>query len=94
MQCLRVVHEAIFGNGVRGQDVRQVVVEEEDGLTKLNLILEREDALSGVLANLTGRGSDLISLEKREPTLEDVFMNLVGRSLTVDTSHTAEETDG
>jgi ABC-2 type transport system ATP-binding protein len=74
--------------------VRQVVVEEEDGLTKLNLILEREDALSGVLANLTGRGSDLISLEKREPTLEDVFMNLVGRSLTVDTSHTAEETDG
>ena len=74
--------------------VKQVVVEEEDGLTKLILILEAEDALSGVLAHITGRGSDLISLEKREPTLEDVFIDLVGRSITVDTSHTAEETDG
>ncbi len=33
------------------------------------------------------RGSGLISLEKREPTLEDVFIDLVGRGLDVDTTH-------
>jgi ABC-2 type transport system ATP-binding protein len=69
--------------------VRQVTVHEQPDLTELNLILEREDVLSSVLAHLTERGSSLISLEKREPTLEDVFTDLVGRRLDVDTSHTA-----
>jgi hypothetical protein len=44
-----------------------------------------------VLTHLQQRGSNLIALEKREPTLEDVFMQLVGRSLSEDTSHAAEE---
>ncbi|HEX2908183.1 MAG TPA: ABC transporter ATP-binding protein [Phototrophicaceae bacterium] len=67
--------------------VRQVSVAEQNGHTELNLILAQEDVLSGVLAHLNRRGSSLISLEKREPTLEDVFVNLVGRRLDVDTSH-------
>lgn len=66
--------------------VRQVSVSEHNGHTHLDLILEAEDALSSVLLHLSQRGSDLISLEKREPTLEDVFIDLVGRSLSVDTS--------
>lgn len=69
--------------------VRQVTVADRDGHTDLNLILEAEEALSGVLMHLTQRGSSLISLEKREPTLEDVFIDLVGRGLDVDTSHRA-----
>ena len=71
--------------------VRQVTVADEDGQTNLQLILEAEDVLSSVLAHLQRRGSSLLSLEKREPTLEDVFIDLVGRRLDVDTSHTAGE---
>jgi ABC-2 type transport system ATP-binding protein len=70
--------------------VRQATVTNRDGFTELQLILEADEALSGVLAHLTDRGSRLISLEKREPTLEDVFIDLVGRGLDVDTSHRAE----
>ncbi len=70
--------------------VRQATIVEQNGHTELNLILAQEDVLSNVLAHLTRRGSSLISLEKREPTLEDVFVDLVGRRLDVDTSHHAE----
>jgi ABC-2 type transport system ATP-binding protein len=74
--------------------VRQVTVGEQNGHTDLSLILEAEDALPGVLAHLTGRGSHLIALEKREPTLEDVFVDLVGRRLDVDTSQRSEQEEG
>jgi ABC-2 type transport system ATP-binding protein len=74
--------------------VRQVNLVEHNDYTGLTLILEAEDVLANVLAHLTGRGSSLISLEKREPTLEDVFIDLVGRGLDVDTSHRAGEDDG
>ena len=73
--------------------VRQVTVAEENGHTDLQIFLEADDVLSGVLSHLHGRGSSLISLEKREPTLEDVFIDLVGRGLNVDTSHNAEGDD-
>ncbi len=71
--------------------VRQVSVVEEDGRTELNLILAEESILGSVLGHLTQRGSNLIALEKREPTLEDVFLNLVGRRLDQDTSEKAGE---
>jgi ABC-2 type transport system ATP-binding protein len=66
--------------------VRQVTVTEQDGVNQLSLILEADDALSGVLEHLHRRGSSLLALEKRDPTLEDVFIDLVGRGLDVDTS--------
>ncbi len=69
---------------VRG--VRQVTVSEVNSHVELNLILDGEDILPNVLAHLSARGSALISLEKREPTLEDVFIQMVGRGLNVDTS--------
>jgi ABC-2 type transport system ATP-binding protein len=71
--------------------VRQANVQSINGHDELNLVLEAEDALPSVLTHLQQRGSNLIALEKREPTLEDVFMQLVGRSLSEDTSHAAEE---
>jgi ABC-2 type transport system ATP-binding protein len=71
--------------------VRQVTVAEVDGATELKLILEHEDALAGVLDHVHRRGSGLIALEKREPTLEDVFIDLVGRGLDVDTSEGRED---
>ena len=66
--------------------MRQVTVNEVEGASELTLILAGDDALGGVLGHLQGRGSGLISLEKREPTLEDVFIDLVGRGLDVDTT--------
>ncbi len=65
--------------------VRQAHLSEEQDSVALDLVLDAEESLSGVLAHLTGRGSNLISLEKRAPTLEDVFVSMVGRGLTVDT---------
>lgn len=72
--------------------VNQVNVVEGDGFTELNLQLAGDDALTAVLSHLNGRGSSLIGLEKREPTLEDVFIQLVGRKLDVDTAARAEAT--
>ena len=66
--------------------VRQVTVVEQEGVSELTLILAADEALPAVLAHLTRRGSALIALEKREPTLEDVFIDLVGRGLDVDTA--------
>jgi ABC-2 type transport system ATP-binding protein len=66
--------------------VRQVTTNELDGATEINLLLESEEALSRVLTHISGRGSGLIALEKHAPTLEDVFIHLVGRGLDVDTT--------
>ena len=61
--------------------VSRVNVADVNGHTELALTLRAEDALPEVLAYLTRRGSSLIALEKREPTLEDVFIKVTGRRL-------------
>lgn len=66
--------------------VRHVNVADVNGHTELALTLRGEDALPNVLAYLTRRGSSLIALEKRDPTLEDVFIKVTGRRLDADTS--------
>ncbi len=69
---------------IRG--VRQCVQRAVDDLTELSFILEAEDVLAAIIATLSANGSRLVSLEKRAPTLEDVFVSLVGRGLDEDTS--------
>ncbi len=69
---------------IRG--VRQCIPRYLDEHTELSLILEAEDVLAPVIATLSAQQARLLSLEKREPTLEDVFMKLVGRGLDEDTS--------
>ncbi|NIM97439.1 MAG: ATP-binding cassette domain-containing protein [candidate division Zixibacteria bacterium] len=51
------------------------------GRTELKFILEEESAISNVTESLSGNGSKIISLSKMEPSLEDVFVALVGRGL-------------
>lgn len=58
-----------------------------DQHTGLDLIFDAEDVLAPIIVALSRRQARLLSLEKREPTLEDVFIALVGRTLDVDTSH-------
>ena len=72
-------------SGIKG--VRQCISRQLDEHTELNLILDAEDVLAPVITALSANQTRLLSLEKREPTLEDVFMDLVGRGLDEDTSH-------
>ncbi len=53
------------------QDERQTVV--------VNLVLEDDAALGPVVAALGGLGAHIVALAKSEPSLEDVFVELVGR---------------
>jgi ABC-2 type transport system ATP-binding protein len=55
----------------------------------INLALAEPAALSGVVGALAGLGSRIVSLQTAEPSLEDVFIELVGRGFD-DT----DDTDG
>jgi ABC-2 type transport system ATP-binding protein len=45
----------------------------------VNLVLEDDAALGGVVGALGGLGARIVALQKSEPSLEDVFVELVGR---------------
>jgi len=45
----------------------------------LNLVLTEDAALGGVVGALGGLGAHIVALAKSEPSLEDVFVELVGR---------------
>ena len=53
---------------------------EEDSL-RLEITLEEESVLSEVIGELTAQSARISRLEKREPTLEDVFVQLVGQRM-------------
>ena len=53
----------------------------QDGYESLDLILEEEQALAGVVNTLNSANIRLLNLKKNEPTLEDVFVQLVGQSM-------------
>jgi ABC-2 type transport system ATP-binding protein len=68
--------------------VRVTAEADESGTShKLKFILEEEAAIGAVVTALTAQNSSIQKLQKNEPTLEDVFIKLVGRSLS-------EESDG
>jgi ABC-2 type transport system ATP-binding protein len=62
---------AAAADAVNGHGDRQTVV--------VNLVLEDDAALGGVVTALGGLGAQIRALRKSEPTLEDVFVELVGR---------------
>ncbi len=49
--------------------------------TQLTFILEDERPVADILSSISAQGSKVHSLQKSEPTLEDVFISLVGRGL-------------
>jgi ABC-2 type transport system ATP-binding protein len=55
--------------------------QEADGSATLNFILKEEAALAVVFNALTLANVRIMKLSKHEPTLEDVFVDLVGRSM-------------
>lgn len=68
--------------------VRHFSHAEVNGQTELDFILEDENALPPILTAIQDSHGELISLEKRDPTLEDVFISLVGRTLGEGTGST------
>ena len=61
--------------------VCNVVHKPQDGFDFLDLILDEEQALTGVVNTLSTANIRLLNLQKNEPTLEDVFVKLVGQSM-------------
>ncbi len=62
-------------------EVRKAALTEIEGGAKLELILVEESALASVINILTQKEVKVRRLTKREPTLEDVFMDLVGQKM-------------
>jgi len=62
-------------------EVRKAALTEIEGGAKLELILPEESALAGVINVLTQKQVKIMKLSKHEPTLEDVFMELVGQKM-------------
>ncbi|HST05924.1 MAG TPA: ABC transporter ATP-binding protein [Chloroflexia bacterium] len=63
--------------------VRVIATPDESGTSHtLKFILEEEAAIGSVVSTLAAHNGSILTLEKSEPTLEDVFIKLVGRSLT------------
>ncbi|MBI3160285.1 MAG: ABC transporter ATP-binding protein [Chloroflexi bacterium] len=71
------------GAGVfeRLSGVRKVTHEAKDGSSTLEFILAEEDALGAVVNTMTQQDIHILNLQKREPTLEDVFVSLTGKSM-------------
>ncbi|HEY5732033.1 MAG TPA: ABC transporter ATP-binding protein, partial [Anaerolineales bacterium] len=62
-------------------EVRSAALTDIEGGAKLELILMEESALASVINILTQKEVKVRRLSKREPTLEDVFMDLVGQKM-------------
>jgi ABC-2 type transport system ATP-binding protein len=62
-------------------EVKKAALTETEGGAMLELILKDESALAGVINILTQKNVKVKRLTKREPTLEDVFMELVGQRM-------------
>ena len=81
----RIQVGALNGTGLeifeRVPGVKKVTSEPFDGYTQLEFILEEDDVLGGIINQMTAKDIHMQNFEKREPTLEDVFVTLTGKRL-------------
>jgi len=61
--------------------VRQAIVRNGDAAIDWKLIVEEEGVIGTVIASLMATQARIVSLKKTEATLEEVFLQLVGRGL-------------
>ncbi len=75
--------EPLDGDTWLGQvsGVRRVDVAPRDGRTELRLQLVEDGAIAAVVKALADRDRRIYSLQKIEPSLEDVFVQIVGRRM-------------
>lgn len=62
--------------------VKQLIHHQQEDCAVLELILSEEPVVGAVVNDLTLKNVQILNLQKREPTLEDVFVNLVGSSMS------------
>ena len=61
--------------------VRKVSHEAKDGFSVLDLILDKDEVLGEVVSTLNKNNIHILNLQKRETSLEDVFVELVGKRM-------------
>jgi ABC-2 type transport system ATP-binding protein len=61
--------------------VKNVAHQAQDGFSILDLILEADQVLGALVNTMTTADIRILNLQKREPSLEDVFVQLVGQSM-------------
>jgi ABC-2 type transport system ATP-binding protein len=61
--------------------VKKVTRHDFDGGARLEFILAEEPVVGMVVSTLTEKNVRILNFQKREPTLEDVFVELVGSSM-------------
>ena len=72
-------------------EVTKAAVQETETGAKLSLSLVEESALAKVINLFTQKEVKVMNLSKHEPTLEDVFVDLVGRSMAEEESNGSSE---
>ncbi|NUQ86803.1 MAG: ABC transporter ATP-binding protein, partial [Anaerolineales bacterium] len=72
-------------------EVTKAAVQQTEKGAKLSLSLVEESALARVINLFTQKDVKVMSLSKHEPTLEDVFVDLVGRSMAEEESNGRSE---
>ena len=81
----RLEVSSLNGVGVQSMEalpgVKQLIHKEQDDRAVLEFILAEEPVLGAVINALTVEDIQILNFQKREPTLEDVFVNLVGSSM-------------
>jgi ABC-2 type transport system ATP-binding protein len=74
-------------DGLRAvEGVSAASVEELDGSDRFTIQLDDDSVLTAVLVAADQAGRRVVSVDRREPTLEDAFVRLVGRSLAEEES--------
>ena len=68
-------------------EVKKVTVTDIEGGARWKLALVDESALARVFSLFAQKEIKVMNLNKREPTLEDVFVDLVGRSMAEEEQH-------
>lgn len=67
--------------GFAGVDSFTFTDDPEKGLTRLRFVMQDDSGVSDIISNVLSQGSKIMSLQKTEPTLEDVFIKMVGKGL-------------
>ena len=75
------LNEAGLENFSEINGVQKVTKEELDGHAILEFILQEEDVLGRIINMMTAKDIHILNLDKRAPTLEDVFVTLTGKRL-------------
>jgi ABC-2 type transport system ATP-binding protein len=62
--------------------VKKLTIEQTDSGARIDLILKEENVLGRIVTTLTDNKIQINNFQKKEPSLEDVFVELVGRSMS------------